>query len=88
MEGMCPSTLWALPRTVFFHLIDDTQIAHEQDPRTIYTQCRALPLLGVLCGPLNLGLGPRNPRFVAWALELGVGTLNPHFVACGPLSWG
>ena len=37
--------------------------------------------------PLELGLGTRNPRFVAWPLELGLGTRNPLFVAW-PLELG
>ena len=31
--------------------------------------------------PLELGLGTCNPRFVVWPLELGLGTRNPRFVA-------
>ena len=37
--------------------------------------------------PLELGLGTRNPGFVAWPLELGLGTRNPGFVAW-PLELG
>ena len=37
--------------------------------------------------PLESGLRTRNPRFVAWPLELGLGTPNPRFVAC-PLELG
>ena len=59
-------------------------------------------LLRGLRVPLELGLGTRNPRFVAWPLEslrdpqstlwrgpltLGLGTCNPRFVGA-TLSWG
>ena len=30
VEGMCLSTVWALPRTTLSRLIDDTQVTHEQ----------------------------------------------------------
>ena len=39
------------------------------------------PTLASVVPPLELGLGTRNPRFVAWPIELGLGTHNPRFVA-------
>ena len=39
------------------------------------------------CVALELGLGTRNPRFIAWPLELGLGTGNPRFVVW-PLELG
>ena len=38
------------------------------------------PILVSIFAPLELGLGTRNPRFVAWPLELRLGTRNPCFV--------
>ena len=38
-------------------------------------------------GPLGLGFGTPNPRFIAWPLELGLGTLYPCFIAW-PLELG
>ena len=40
-----------------------------------------------VAGPLEVGLGTRNPRFVAWPLELGLGTRSPRFVVW-PLELG
>ena len=45
------------------------------------------PILVSIVAPLELGLGTRNLRFVAWPLELGLGTRNLRFVAW-PLELG
>ena len=53
------------------------------DPR----ECRGDVAFSPSFGPLELGLGTCNPRFIAWPLELGLGTLNPRFVVW-PLELG
>ena len=45
------------------------------------------PILVSIVAPLELGLGTRNPRFVAGTLEVGLRTHNPCFVAW-PLKLG
>ena len=54
-----------------------------RDPR----ECRGDVAFPPSFGPLEFGLGTRNPRFVAWPLELGLGTHNPRFVVW-PLELG